>query len=97
MLGALLAFAITSVARLLTGTRSLWIGCAPLNRQRIYFANHSSHGDCRAVGNLSDCAIIHTFAAMITSVDETVFNVTTTLKEYGLWENTLLVWTTGEY
>ena len=35
MLGALLAFAITSVARLLTGTRSLWIGCAPLNRQRI--------------------------------------------------------------
>ncbi len=45
MLGALLAFAITSVARLLTGTRSLWIGCAPLNRQRIYFANHSSHGD----------------------------------------------------
>ncbi len=45
MLGALLAFTITSVARLLTGTRSLWIGCAPLNRQRIYFANHSSHGD----------------------------------------------------
>ncbi len=45
MLGALLAFAITSAARLLTGTRSLWIGCAPLNRQRIYFANHSSHGD----------------------------------------------------
>ena len=45
MFGALLAFAITSVARLLTGTRSLWIGCAPLNRQRIYFANHSSHGD----------------------------------------------------
>lgn len=45
MLGSLLAFAITSVARLLTGTRSLWIGCAPLSTQRIYFANHSSHGD----------------------------------------------------
>lgn len=45
MLGSLLAFAITSVARLLTGTRSLWIGCAPIGTQRIYFANHSSHGD----------------------------------------------------
>ena len=76
----------------------------------LYFALHNTHGptqapqrlidlydghdDCRTVGNLSDCAIIHTFAAMITAVDETVFNVTTTLKESGLWENTLLIWTT---
>lgn len=45
MLEKLSAFAITSLARLLTGARSLWIGCAPLAKQRIYFANHSSHGD----------------------------------------------------
>jgi 1-acyl-sn-glycerol-3-phosphate acyltransferase len=36
---------ITSGARLLTGARSLWLGCAPQAEQRIYFANHSSHGD----------------------------------------------------
>lgn len=41
----LAAFAITSLARLLTGARSLWLGCAPTQQQRIYFANHSSHGD----------------------------------------------------
>ncbi len=45
MLEKLSAFAITSLARLLTGARSLWLGCAPLPVQRIYFANHSSHGD----------------------------------------------------
>src|SRR5690606_37257666 len=39
------AFAITSLARMLTGARSLWLGCAPVPTQRIYFANHSSHGD----------------------------------------------------
>ncbi|KEX93854.1 acyl-phosphate glycerol 3-phosphate acyltransferase, partial [Pseudomonas putida] len=27
------------------GARSLWLGCAPEPVQRIYFANHSSHGD----------------------------------------------------
>lgn len=45
MLEKLSAFAITSLARMLTGARSLWLGCAPVATQRIYFANHSSHGD----------------------------------------------------
>ena len=45
MLGHLSAFLITSAARLLTGARSLWLGCAPTRTQRIYFANHTSHGD----------------------------------------------------
>lgn len=45
MLAAASAFFITSLARLITGTRSLWLGCAPAPIQRIYFANHSSHGD----------------------------------------------------
>ena len=37
--------AIIAFARLVTGARALWQGCAPEPRQRIYFANHSSHGD----------------------------------------------------
>lgn len=41
----LLARAIIGFARLLTGARSLWRGCLPEARQRIYFANHSSHAD----------------------------------------------------
>lgn len=45
MLAPFVAFLITSLARLITGARSLWIGCAPVPAQRIYFANHSSHGD----------------------------------------------------
>jgi len=31
--------------RLLTGVRSRWSGCEPSERQRIYFANHTSHID----------------------------------------------------
>ncbi len=45
MLESLLAFAITTGARSITGARSLWLGCAPTPVQRIYYANHSSHGD----------------------------------------------------
>lgn len=45
MFAALTAFAITSAARLITGARALWLGCTPHPRQRLYFANHSSHGD----------------------------------------------------
>lgn len=41
----LLAQLITGTARLLTGARSLWLGCTPSPAQRIYFANHSSHAD----------------------------------------------------
>ena len=45
MLEPLVATLITSAARTITGARSLWLGCAPQAVQRIYFANHSSHGD----------------------------------------------------
>ena len=31
--------------RMITGARALWLGCAPDSTQRIYFANHASHGD----------------------------------------------------
>lgn len=45
MLASLSAFAITSAARLLTGARALWLGCTAQPVQRLYYANHSSHGD----------------------------------------------------
>ena len=38
--------ALTALVRLITGLRPLWLGCAPEpGRQRVYFANHSSHLD----------------------------------------------------
>ena len=45
MLASLTAFTITSAARLLTGARALWLGCSAQPVQRLYYANHSSHGD----------------------------------------------------
>lgn len=45
MFETLIATVITVGARSITGARSLWLGCAPEPTQRIYFANHSSHGD----------------------------------------------------
>ncbi len=41
----LAARAICSFARVLTGARALWKGCAPTLDQRIYYGNHTSHGD----------------------------------------------------
>lgn len=41
----LTAFGLLALARALTGVRSFWMGCAPEPRQRVYFANHSSHTD----------------------------------------------------
>jgi 1-acyl-sn-glycerol-3-phosphate acyltransferase len=39
------ATAVTGFARLVTGVRANWLGCAPEPVSRIYFANHNSHGD----------------------------------------------------
>jgi 1-acyl-sn-glycerol-3-phosphate acyltransferase len=36
---------VTGFARLITGVRPDWRGCLPEASQRIYFANHASHGD----------------------------------------------------
>lgn len=36
---------ILLVARFLTAVRGRWAGAAPTNEQRIYYANHASHGD----------------------------------------------------
>jgi Acyltransferase len=40
-----LAGVIASFARLISGVQVRWVGCAPEPRQRIYFANHTSHLD----------------------------------------------------
>lgn len=44
-LAALAARFITGFAWLVTGVRARWLGCGPAAVQRIYFANHCSHGD----------------------------------------------------
>jgi 1-acyl-sn-glycerol-3-phosphate acyltransferase len=36
---------VTGFARVMTGVRPDWRGCLPETKQRIYFANHASHGD----------------------------------------------------
>jgi 1-acyl-sn-glycerol-3-phosphate acyltransferase len=36
---------IIGATKLVTGARGRWQGCAPSLEQRIYFANHTSHGD----------------------------------------------------
>jgi 1-acyl-sn-glycerol-3-phosphate acyltransferase len=45
VLATLSALAVTAFARALTGVRGEWRGCLPDPRPRVYFANHSSHGD----------------------------------------------------
>ena len=36
---------VAGFARVVSGARARWIGCRPEQRQRIYFANHTSHLD----------------------------------------------------
>jgi 1-acyl-sn-glycerol-3-phosphate acyltransferase len=45
ILEALTSKAVTAFARLMTGVRPDWRGVMPDPKQRIYFANHTSHGD----------------------------------------------------
>jgi 1-acyl-sn-glycerol-3-phosphate acyltransferase len=37
--------ALSALAWIITGITPVWSGVEPSDRQRIYFANHSSHGD----------------------------------------------------
>ncbi|RUW18670.1 1-acyl-sn-glycerol-3-phosphate acyltransferase, partial [Mesorhizobium sp. M1E.F.Ca.ET.041.01.1.1] len=36
---------LSALAWAVTGVRPIWSGSQPSDRQRIYFANHTSHGD----------------------------------------------------
>ncbi|HUG62626.1 MAG TPA: lysophospholipid acyltransferase family protein [Methylomirabilota bacterium] len=42
---AIVGSAFTGFSRLVTGVRGNWVGCTPSPEPRVYFANHSSHGD----------------------------------------------------
>ena len=44
-LASILASAILVFARFITAVRANWQGIDPVSRQRVYFANHCSHGD----------------------------------------------------
>ncbi|MBN9072655.1 MAG: 1-acyl-sn-glycerol-3-phosphate acyltransferase [Rhizobiales bacterium] len=44
-LRAVTSAGLAAFARVVTGVRPLWLGTTPSDRQRIYFANHASHGD----------------------------------------------------
>lgn len=39
------AMSLVLLMRLITGVKAVWVHCQPGTRQRIYFANHSSHLD----------------------------------------------------
>ena len=41
----IIAALVIGFIRLLTGAQAFWHGCRPTAAQRIYFANHASHGD----------------------------------------------------
>jgi len=41
----LTAMSVAGFARALTGVLPNWRGCLPEAKQRVYFANHTSHGD----------------------------------------------------
>lgn len=45
MLGRIVGDGIFALTRFLVGGHARWRGCAPSERQRIYFANHASHLD----------------------------------------------------
>lgn len=50
---------LIGLVRTLVGAMGLWKGCAPLPRQRIYFANHASHIDTIALWSALPPALRH--------------------------------------
>ena len=67
----------------------------------MYLALHNTHGPIEApaeweaiYSHLSFQKQI-TFDAMVSVVDSTVGNVTSMLKQQGMWKDTLFIWTTG--
>lgn len=45
MIETLAGLGIIAFARLVTGARAIWADCSPVETPRVYFANHTSHGD----------------------------------------------------
>ena len=65
-----------------------------------YYAVHNTHAPVQAperfinMYNFSGDELKNVFSAMVSAVDEAVLNITTALKEEGMWNNTLVVWMT---
>jgi 1-acyl-sn-glycerol-3-phosphate acyltransferase len=51
---------LVGIVKLLVGAYPRWIGCQPEQRQRIYFANHSSHVDTLALWSALPLRLRHT-------------------------------------
>ena len=65
----------------------------------LYLSLHNTHAPVEAPDRFvklydTGQALKDTFLAMVSVVDETVRNVTETLKKEGMWNNTLVVWAT---
>jgi 1-acyl-sn-glycerol-3-phosphate acyltransferase len=45
LVGWFVARGVTMFARFVTGVRGNWLGCLPDPRPRLYYGNHTSHGD----------------------------------------------------
>lgn len=45
MMRTVTSVGLSALAWMVTGVRPIWNGSEPSDRQRIYFANHASHGD----------------------------------------------------
>ncbi|WP_205619061.1 lysophospholipid acyltransferase family protein [Halomonas halocynthiae] len=45
IISPLVATLVRLFARFITAVRGIWDGVAPVDKQRIYYANHASHGD----------------------------------------------------
>ena len=41
----MLASLLATLARVISGATACWVDCEPSYRQRVYFANHTSHFD----------------------------------------------------
>lgn len=51
---------LVGIVKLLVGAYPRWVGCQPEVRQRIYFANHSSHVDTLALWSALPLRLRHT-------------------------------------
>eukprot|EP01084_Bolivina_argentea_P289517 497179_1 len=70
----------------------------PINPFFIYFALHNTHGPIEAPNDIIKMynfnqTLRNKFDAMTTVVDQSVKNVTDTLKKLNIWNNTLFIWT----
>jgi 1-acyl-sn-glycerol-3-phosphate acyltransferase len=49
LIAGLMAGLLAGLTRLITGVRARWTCCSPSSRQRVYFANHTSHLDALTI------------------------------------------------